>query len=108
MESRDLAGAGHGFTAIFLSEIRLAQAAEIPLHVHPIEEVFVVLEGSMTFRLGEETFEAGPNSTIRIPPNTPHGVRNGWPEPARAYTAAPWNNATFYTEVTTYLEGRPR
>lgn len=108
MESRDLFGAGHGFTSIFLSEIRMAQAAAIPLHVHPIEEAFVVLEGNMTFRLGDETIEVGPNSTVRIPPGTPHGVRNDQAAPARAYTAAPWNNATFYTEVTTYLEGRPR
>ena len=68
----------------------------------------MVLEGQLTFRLGAETFEVGPENAVRIPPHTPHGVQNDHPERVRAFAGAPWNQATFYSEASKYLEGAPR
>jgi mannose-6-phosphate isomerase-like protein (cupin superfamily) len=79
-----------------------------PLHQHPIVEAFVVLEGSLQFRLGDQTIEVGPQRTVTIPPNTPHAVVNVRGRVARVLSAAPWDHSTFFREVTAYLEGEPR
>ena len=93
---------------MFLEELTFHQGAAIPLHQHPIVEVFVVLAGSLTFRLGEETIVVGPEHTVTVPPNTPHAVVNVEGQVARALSAAPWDHSTFFRDVTTYLEGTPR
>jgi quercetin dioxygenase-like cupin family protein len=44
-----------------------------PLHVHTREdEYFYVLEGTLTVRLGDERFEAGPRSFVFLPRGIPH------------------------------------
>jgi quercetin dioxygenase-like cupin family protein len=108
MANRSLIGPADGVRELFVEELTFHQGAAIPLHQHPIVEAFVVLDGALTFRLGDETLEVGPSHTVTIPPNTPHAVLNGRGEVARAITAAPWDHATFFRDVTTYLEGQPR
>jgi quercetin dioxygenase-like cupin family protein len=44
-----------------------------PLHVHTREdEYFYVVDGTLTVRCGEETFEAGPRSFVFLPRGIPH------------------------------------
>lgn len=45
------------------------------LHKHPYEEVFVVLEGSVTFTAGDETIEAGGGQVV-VPAGVAHGFFN--------------------------------
>jgi mannose-6-phosphate isomerase-like protein (cupin superfamily) len=48
-----------------------------PLHVHHSDdEAWYVLEGALRFRMGEETFEAGPGSAVLAPKGTPHAYGN--------------------------------
>lgn len=51
-----------------------------PLHNHPdVEQVFFVIEGSGVLQVGAgegQTFRLNPGDTARIPPHTPHSVRN--------------------------------
>ena len=101
-------GSEHAVTSLYLVELLMDKGAAIPLHTHPIEEVFVVAEGELTFQLGEERLSAGADAVIRIPPGVPHAVRNSAQGQARALAAAAWNRATFFREATTYLEGRSR
>jgi quercetin dioxygenase-like cupin family protein len=108
MLRRSFIGPADGVRELFLEELTFHQGAAIPLHQHPIVESFVVLEGSLTFRLGDETLVVGPDNSVTIPPNTPHAVVNVEGQDARALSAAPWDHATFFREVTTYLEGEPR
>ena len=108
MFRRSFIGADDGVHELFLEELTFHQGAAIPLHHHPIVEVFVMLEGSLTFRLGDETLVVGPDHTVTIPPNTPHAVVNVEGRIARAFAAAPWDHRTFFRDVTTYLEGEPR
>jgi quercetin dioxygenase-like cupin family protein len=108
MFRRSFIGPGDGVHELFLEELTFQQGAAIPLHQHPIVEVFVVLEGSLSFRLGDDTLVVGPERTVRIPPNTPHAVVNLEGRAARVLCAAPWDHTTFYRDVTTYLEGEPR
>jgi quercetin dioxygenase-like cupin family protein len=108
MSRRSFIGPDDGVTELFVEELTFKQGATIPLHQHPIVEAFVVLDGALTFRLGDETLTVEAEQTVTIPPNTPHAVVNGRAKIARAISAAPWNHDTFFREVTTYLEGTPR
>jgi quercetin dioxygenase-like cupin family protein len=108
MRGRNLIGTEHGVTSLFVGELHMEQGCSIPLHTHPTEEVFVVTEGTLTLRLGDQSVSAGPDSVVCIPPGVPHAVTNQEPETARALTAGAWNRATWFSEGTNYLEGLPR
>ena len=108
MAHRSLIGPADGVRELFVEELTFEQGAAIPLHQHPIVEAFVVLDGALTFRLGDETLEVQASHTVTVPPNTPHAVLNSRARVARALSAAPWDHATFFRDVTTYFEGQPR
>jgi mannose-6-phosphate isomerase-like protein (cupin superfamily) len=40
------------------------------------EELYLVIEGTLTFKVGDDVFEAGPGTAIRIPPETVRSVHN--------------------------------
>ncbi len=40
------------------------------------EELYLVLEGTLTFKLGDEVLEASPGTAIRVAPDTPRSVHN--------------------------------
>jgi quercetin dioxygenase-like cupin family protein len=108
MRGRNLIGAEHGVTSLFVGELHMEPGCSIPLHMHPTEEVFVVTEGTLTMRVGDETVSAGPESVVCVPAGVPHAVINQELETARALTAGAWNRSTWFSEGTTYLEGDPR
>jgi quercetin dioxygenase-like cupin family protein len=55
-----------------------------PLHRHTREaEMFYVLEGTLTYRAGEETFELSQGSSIFLPRGVPHAFRIRGKAPAR-------------------------
>jgi quercetin dioxygenase-like cupin family protein len=55
-----------------------------PLHRHTREaEMFYVLEGTLTYRAGEETFELSQGSSIFLPRGVPHAFRIRGTAPAR-------------------------
>ena len=107
-QARDLIGSKQGFDSMFLTDTTMEAGSAIPLHTHPVEEGWVVTEGSLVLQLGDESVVAPSGSVVRVPPNVPHAVRNDGPEAARALTAAPWARDRFYSEATTYLEGVAR
>lgn len=56
-----------------------------PLHSHPnCEELLYVLSGECEHRLGEETYNLGPGSVIRIPRGVAHFARCTSAGPLRA------------------------
>ena len=57
--------------------VELAPGGEIPEHRHENEQIGLVLEGSVTFTVGDETRELGPGGTWLIPSNAPHRVTTG-------------------------------
>jgi len=76
--------------------VELDPSAVVPEHSHENEQLGLVLSGSVSFRVGDETRELAAGGTWRIPPNVPHEVHAG-PEgavvvdvfaPARADWAA--------------------
>lgn len=55
-----------------------------PPHIHHREEEqFYVLEGSLTFRVGAQTIQAGPGDFLHVPRNTIHHFKNEGTAPAR-------------------------
>jgi hypothetical protein len=51
------------------------EGAQVPLHTHPVEEAWVVTEGSLTLQVGDDTVNVDANSVVRISPGVPHAVR---------------------------------
>jgi quercetin dioxygenase-like cupin family protein len=69
----------------FLSETTLpAGMAGPPLHRHrELHDMFYVLEGTLTFLLGDEARPLGAGSFVCVPPGVAHTFRNDSDAPAR-------------------------
>jgi unsaturated pyranuronate lyase len=57
--------------------VELDPNAVVPEHAHENEQLGVLAEGSMRFRIGDEERELGPGGTWQIPPHAPHEVTAG-------------------------------
>jgi unsaturated pyranuronate lyase len=60
-----------------LAVVELDPNAIVPEHRHENEQLGLVISGSLTFRIGDETRELGPGETWTIPSNAPHEVTAG-------------------------------
>jgi quercetin dioxygenase-like cupin family protein len=60
-----------------LGVVELDANALVPEHAHDNEQLGMVIAGSVTFRVGDETRELGPGGTWSIPSNVPHEVQVG-------------------------------
>jgi mannose-6-phosphate isomerase-like protein (cupin superfamily) len=57
--------------------IDFAPGRELEAHVHDDEDdSFYILEGELTFLLGEEELNAPPGTFVLVPPGVEHGFRN--------------------------------
>jgi unsaturated pyranuronate lyase len=66
----------HGDRLTF-SVVELDPNSVVPEHRHEHEQLGMVLTGSLSFRVGDETQQLGPGSTWSIPSDTPHEVHVG-------------------------------
>jgi mannose-6-phosphate isomerase-like protein (cupin superfamily) len=83
----------------------LEQGAGAPLHFHEeVDEVIVVLEGTLDLRIGDERLLVGKDQTISIPARTPHAFTVVSPEGARFIAFLPRQGAHLATK---YIEGEP-
>jgi uncharacterized RmlC-like cupin family protein len=69
-----------------------------PLHHHDFDEAFYVLEGELTFQLGEELRTAGPGELIFAPRGTIHTLANVADQPARYVLVCTPGEFTHYFE----------
>ena len=46
------------------------------------EELYLVVSGTLTFKLGDDVIEAGPGTAVRVPPDTFRGIHNDTNEDA--------------------------
>jgi quercetin dioxygenase-like cupin family protein len=60
-----------------LAVVELDAATVVPEHRHDHEQLGIVLRGSVTFRVGDETRALEAGGTWRIPSNVPHEVHVG-------------------------------
>jgi quercetin dioxygenase-like cupin family protein len=62
---------------VTLAVVERAPDSVVPEHRHPNEQCGLVIEGEVTFRIGEEERVLGPGGTWRIVADTPHSVITG-------------------------------
>ncbi|MBV8191529.1 MAG: cupin domain-containing protein [Alphaproteobacteria bacterium] len=99
-----LAGEAQG-VSVSSSMAVLEQGAGAPLHFHEeVDEVIVVLEGTLDVRIGDERVVVGKDQTISVPARTPHAFTVVSPEGARFIAFLPKQGAHMATR---YLEGAP-
>ena len=108
MRHRDIVGTELGVTSFFVGDTLLAPGGGVPLHTHPVEEVLIALDGTLTVTAGDQTIELDTEEGVVVPPGTPHKFENRSGNQVHMLSAGPWDRATFFTAATTYLEGRPR
>jgi quercetin dioxygenase-like cupin family protein len=66
-----------GGERITLAVVELDPGAEVAEHAHENEQLGLVLQGSMAFRIGDEERELEPGDTWTIPSNMPHSAVAG-------------------------------
>lgn len=60
-----------------LAIVEIAPGRRVPEHTHDNEQIGFVIEGSVTFTVGDEVRELGPGGTWRILANVAHHVDVG-------------------------------
>jgi quercetin dioxygenase-like cupin family protein len=60
-----------------LAVVELDPNAIVPEHRHENEQLGMVISGTLTFRIADETRELGPGETWTIPSDVPHEVTAG-------------------------------
>ncbi|GAO41870.1 cupin domain-containing protein [Flavihumibacter petaseus] len=59
--------------AVVVADLEAVAGSEPPRHLHTREdEVFIIHEGSMSFFVGDDIWEANPGDTVFLPRNIPH------------------------------------
>jgi len=100
-----LAGRDQGLACIAGYSV-IEPGAGAPLHAHKdVDEIFILLEGTLDLRLGDEQRLVQANHTIAIPAGVPHAFVAVGPTPVRMFTFMPRNRAI--ADATTYFEGGP-
>jgi mannose-6-phosphate isomerase-like protein (cupin superfamily) len=81
-----------------------------PAHIHPdFDEIFMVQEGSLTFRVGDERRGAGPGDTVVVPRSVAHTFANLAAEPPRfTIIITPGGFESYFEEITPLIvDGKP-
>ena len=78
LERGNLVGAEHGATISLILDA--SEPGHGPrLHRHPYDETWVVIEGNLTFQLGDTQLDAGPGDLVIAPSGAPHKFVNTGP-----------------------------
>jgi len=79
-----------------------------PLHTDNHDEVFIVLNGDMTFQVGDNVVQAGDGSIVFAPENARHTFANHAVRPARFLVMfSPAGFEGFFAEVLEAVAGGP-
>jgi quercetin dioxygenase-like cupin family protein len=60
---------------VAMIEFLFPRGASPPLHTHPQDESYVVLDGRLTIQAGDQRFELGSGGTALVPMGVPHTFR---------------------------------
>jgi mannose-6-phosphate isomerase-like protein (cupin superfamily) len=95
LSNGNLKGADHGATiSLILDHSEPNHGPR--LHKHPYDEVWVVIDGNLTFQAGDEQLDAGAGDIVIVPPDTPHKFTNRGP--GKANLVCIHANPAFVTE----------
>ena len=76
-------GSGTGATASGSSLLEIAPERRLPRHTDSAEEAIVVITGTASVIVGDETDEVTEGGLALVPKDVPHEVRNAGPTPLR-------------------------
>jgi quercetin dioxygenase-like cupin family protein len=87
--------------AFFLADVSVPPGGGPPPHIHEREdETFYLLQGTLTFRVGDQTVNASQGDCIHLPRGIVHSFRNTGKENARMLvTATPAGIEKFFEEA---------
>lgn len=68
----ELEGRYYGWDSSTVQFAAMGPGQGPPMHTHPVEEIFVIVEGECVFAIGSETFHMKAPAIVRVPPHTPH------------------------------------
>ena len=74
--AREFVGAEHGGVGVCVIFVDAPPGTGPNLHKHPYEELFIVLEGEVTFSAEDGEAQAGPGDVVVVPADTPHAFTN--------------------------------
>ena len=77
--SREFQGHTFGDTSVSFIWIESTPGHGPRLHTHPYQEVFILLEGSATYTVGDEVLVANTGDIVIGPANVPHKFVNNGP-----------------------------
>jgi len=91
----------------FTLEVKVGPGNGPPPHIHHREEEqFYILEGKLTFQVGDQTIQASTGDFVHIPRDTVHSFKNG-PTPAKLFsTFSPAGIEKFFQEAGEPVEDR--
>ena len=99
----DIVGEEQGLTSTL--NISTGQpGAGAPLHTHTIDELIVIMEGTLEVHIDGETRTVGKNHTVGIPPGAEHGFQVVGDQTAEIMVFFPALDP-YSEEHTHYLEG---
>lgn len=78
-----------------------------PLHTHPWDEAFYILEGEVEMQIGKETVIATPGYFINIPGETAHAFKVLSPTAKFIVLISPAEASEFYEEMGRYIHSTP-
>ncbi len=81
--SRTFEGASRGGATVSFFLVNNEPGQGPKLHQHTYDETFIILEGRVLVRVGDQTVEGGPGDIVVGPPGVPHGFTNLGPGKAR-------------------------
>lgn len=76
IEHLTLAGREEGLRRLSVWRQTMQAGCATPRHRHDCEEVILATEGSGEIEIEGRTYPFGPDSTLVVPPNTPHQIFN--------------------------------
>lgn len=92
-----------------LEYIAPPQFAGPPPHWHKVTtEIFYVLAGALTLRVGDQTIQAGPGGYAYVPPGTVHAFSNQTDAPAKyLLVASPAGLENYFAELAELVSNEP-
>lgn len=82
-------GGQYGFSSLSLIITETQPGGGPPLHVHEHEEAHVVLEGKVSYVIGDQRFTVEGPYVVRIPAGVPHTFVNAGTQPLRLIGVLP-------------------
>jgi mannose-6-phosphate isomerase-like protein (cupin superfamily) len=77
-------------------------------HYHDeVEEVYLVTRGTLTFRLGDDVHQVGPNTAVRVAPRTARSHRNEGDEPVEMWAISKQLGRQDATKIDAFWEASP-